>query len=144
MKITRIDYISVFQHLSTPALIMSSDFVMLDVNLAYLRISDRKREDLIGQSVFTAFPDNPGEPGTSGPGRLGDSLRRVVATGEAEAMPVQRYDVETRTGTFEERYWCPVNIPVPDQEGQVALILHVVDEVPELIRKFVAAEAAST
>ncbi len=144
MKTTQIDYISVFQHLPAPAVIMSSDFVMLDINLAYLRISDRKREDLIGQSVFVAFPDNPGEPGTSGPGNLGDSLRRVVATGEAEAMPVQRYDVETSAGTFEERYWCPVNIPVPGPERQVALVLHVVEEVPELIRKFVAAEAAST
>jgi PAS domain-containing protein len=145
MTATQIDYISVFQHLPTPALIMSRDFTMLDMNIAYQRITDRTREDLVGESIFTAFPDNPAEPGTVPQNLLGDSLRRVIETGQPEVMPLQRYDVEAAgaPGTFEERYWCPMNIPLRGPDGEVTVILHVVEEVPELIRKFVEAQAAS-
>ncbi|BFO19544.1 hypothetical protein SHKM778_59320 [Streptomyces sp. KM77-8] len=51
-------------------------------------------------------------------------------------MAVQRYDIETpeHSGLWEERYWSPVNTPVPGPDGRVALIVHRVEEVTELIR----------
>ena len=60
-------------------------------------------------------------------------------------MPLQRYDVEVAgsPGAFHERYWCPVNVPVRSPDGSVKYLLHVVEEVSDLIRKFVEAEAAS-
>jgi PAS domain-containing protein len=145
MTATQIDYRSVFRHLPTPALVMSPDFVIMDMNLAYQQKSSRTREDLIGKDVFIAFPDNPAEPGAAGRDNLEGSLRRVLETGETEIMPLQRYDVEVpgSPGTFLERYWCPVNVPVRGPDGEIAFLLHVVEEVSELIRKFVAAEAAS-
>jgi hypothetical protein len=59
-------------------------------------------------------------------------------------MALQRYDVEAAAnpGDFAERYWCPVNVPVKDAEGRVMLVLHAVEEVSDLIRKFVEAQAA--
>jgi len=144
MTAGQIDYVSVFQHLPTPALIMTCDFVILDVNQAYERITGRRCGDLINKSIFAAFPSNPAEPGISGPVLLRDSLDRVIRTGRAETLPLQRYDVRTPgdRGEYKERYWCPMNIPVTGPDGEVALILHVVEEVPELIRRFVDAEAA--
>lgn len=64
------------------------------------------------------------------------SLRRVAATGEPDTMALQRYDVEypDRPGVWEEPYWSPVNVPVPAPDGTVALLLHRVEEVTELIR----------
>jgi hypothetical protein len=64
------------------------------------------------------------------------SLGRVVATGEPDSMALQRYDVEApdRPGAFDVRYWSPVNAPVHGPDGRVALIVHRVDEVTELIR----------
>ncbi len=145
MTSAQIDYISVFQSLPMPALLLSPDFIMIDLNRAYERISGRSREELIGRPLFDAFPDNPTEPGVTSSGNLGASLRRAVASGQADAMAVLRYDVKApgSSGDFAERYWCPVNVPVHGPGGELDCIIHAVEEVPELIRKFVDAEAAS-
>ena len=102
------------------------------------------RDEVVGRFVFDAFPDNPTEPGVLGPGNLGESLRRVVDTGQPDMMPLQRYDVEVaeQPGTYMERYWCAMNFPVHRPDGEVDYIIHLVEEVPDLIRKFVDAESA--
>jgi hypothetical protein len=140
----QIDYISVFQNLPMPVLLLTTDFTIMDANAAHLCQSGRSREEVVGQSVFEAFPDNPSEPGVFGPSKLGESLRKVVDTGQPDMMPIQRYDVELpqQPGTYMERYWCPMNVPVHRADGGVDYIIHVVEEVPDLIRKFVDAESA--
>jgi serine phosphatase RsbU (regulator of sigma subunit) len=64
------------------------------------------------------------------------SLRRVAETGQAEVMPLQRDYVEDpgRPGARVERYWSMINAPVFGPDGRVALLLHRVEEVTELIR----------
>jgi hypothetical protein len=55
----------------------------------------------------------------------------VVATGSAETMLVQRYDVRLSADAgdaFEERFWLPVNSPVLAECGAVELIVHRVNE----------------
>lgn len=140
-----IDYQSVFDNLPVPVLVLAPDFVIVGANRAYEQISGRSLAELAGRSVFEAFPDNPSEPGATGSTRLGDSLRRAVQTGQRDVMALQRYDVQVpgSPGVFEERYWCPVNVPVVGPDGQVTMLIHVVEEVSDLIRKFVEAEAAS-
>jgi PAS domain-containing protein len=139
-----IDYAAVFQSLPMPVLLLTPDFVMLDCNAAYTRISGRTAGELRGTNVLEAFPDNPTDPGATGTTNLGESLRRCLATAEADTMALQRYDVEVpgSPGEFAERYWCPVNVPVKDAEGSVVLVVHAVEEVSDLIRKFVEAQAA--
>jgi PAS domain-containing protein len=144
MTTDQLDYKSVFQNLPTPVMILSTDFRIIDSNVAHLGLSGRPRDELIGLSVFEAFPDNPAEPGVSGTSNLGESLRRVLDTGRPDTMALQRYDVEIpgKPGTYKERYWCPMNVPVQRPDGDVDYIIHVVEEVPDLIRKFVDAESA--
>ncbi len=145
MSESPIDYLAVFESLPVPLLLLRPDFTMIAANEAYCRISGRSRQELTGQGVLDAFPDNPSEPAASGPQNLGDSLRRVLDTGKPDVMALQRYDVESpgNEGHFEERYWCPVNVPVMAADGSVGLIVHCVEEVSDLIRKFVEAQAAS-
>lgn len=140
----QIDYASVFRNLPTPALVLATDFRIMDANAAHMRLSGKARDEVVGRFVFDAFPDNPEEPGILGPGNLGESLRRVVDTGQPDMMPLQRYDVELpeHPGTYRERYWCTMNVPVHRPDGDVDYIIHVVEEVPDLIRKFVDAESA--
>ncbi|MGR6998302.1 hypothetical protein ACU686_09750 [Yinghuangia aomiensis] len=78
----------------------------------------------------------PLDPAATGARTLEASLRRVVASGERDAMALQRYDVQSRElpGEWEERYWSPVNAPVLDADGRVVLLVHRVEEVTELIR----------
>ncbi|MGW5780081.1 PP2C family protein-serine/threonine phosphatase [Streptomyces sp. NPDC003863] len=130
-----IDYRAVFQALPGAVALLTPSLVYADVNEAYLSLSGRMREQLIGRYLFDVFPDNPHDPSATGTRNLRLSLERVVATGEPDTMAIQRYDVESadRPGQWQERYWSPVNAPVPAPDGTVALLLHRVEEVTELI-----------
>ncbi|WP_329238138.1 SpoIIE family protein phosphatase [Streptomyces sp. NBC_01460] len=136
MKHSGIDYEAVFQALPAAAALLTTDLVYADVNEAYLRASGRTRGQIVGRYMFDVFPDNPNDPAATGTRNLQASLLRVAATGERDAMALQRYDVEDpdRPGRWEKRYWSPVNAPVVDADGRVALVLHRVEEVTELLR----------
>ncbi|WP_324784924.1 SpoIIE family protein phosphatase [Streptomyces sp. H51] len=131
-----IDYAAVFQTLPGMVALLTPDLVYADVNDEYVTLSGRRREDLVGCYLFDVFPDNPNDSSASGTRNLAASLRRVVATGERDAMALQRYDVENpeRPGEWQERYWSTVNAPVLDADGKVVLLVHRVEEVTELIR----------
>ncbi|MFJ6723183.1 PP2C family protein-serine/threonine phosphatase, partial [Streptomyces sp. NPDC091259] len=131
-----IDYTALFAATPSPYLVLGPDLVIVAVNEAYLRATDRTRQDLVGQHVFDAFPDNPGDPDADGVSNLGASLGRVLATGEADTMPVQRYDIPvvSQPGVFEERWWSPVNTPVKGSDGRVTWIIHRVEDVTGFMR----------
>ncbi|MFF9056646.1 PP2C family protein-serine/threonine phosphatase [Streptomyces erythrochromogenes] len=131
-----INYRAVFHSLPGAVALLTPDLVFLDVNEAYLSVSGRSREELVGRRLFDVFPDNPNDPEATGSLNLRASLERVVATGERDTMALQRYDVQDpeRPGVWQERYWSPVNVPVLASDGSVALLVHRVEEVTELIR----------
>ncbi|MET9764778.1 SpoIIE family protein phosphatase [Streptomyces sp. NPDC006372] len=136
MTDSAIDYAAVFQALPGMVALLTPELVYADVNEEFVRVSGRSREQLIGNYLFDVFPDNPNNPAATGMRNLRASLYRVLATGERDAMALQRYDVEDpqRPGEWEERYWSPVNAPLLGPDGKVALIVHRVEEVTELIR----------
>ncbi|HUZ56131.1 MAG TPA: PAS domain-containing protein [Streptosporangiaceae bacterium] len=94
MSEPQVDYVSVFQNLPVPILLLTPDYLIIGANSAYENISGKSRMELIGRSVFEAFPDNPSEPGATGTRNLGESLRRAAETGQRDVMALQRYDVE--------------------------------------------------
>ncbi|MEU6179895.1 PP2C family protein-serine/threonine phosphatase [Streptomyces coeruleorubidus] len=136
MTDSAIDYTAVFQALPGMVALLTPELVYADVNDEFVRVSGRSREQLVGRYLFDVFPDNPNDPASTGMRNLEASLYRVLATGERDAMALQRYDVEDpeRPGEWQERYWSPVNAPLLGPDGKVALILHRVEEVTELIR----------
>ncbi|MEV4946882.1 SpoIIE family protein phosphatase [Streptomyces sp. NPDC053755] len=136
MRTSDIDFEAVFQSLPGAVALLSKELVFVDVNQAYLSLSGRTREQVVGHFLFDVFPDNPGDPAASGVRNLHASLQRVASTGESDTMALQRYDVQDpeRPGEWEERYWSPVNAPVLAPDGAVALLLHRVEEVTEIIR----------
>ncbi|MEV8086949.1 PP2C family protein-serine/threonine phosphatase [Streptomyces nigra] len=131
-----VDYKAVFQALPGMVALLDTDLIYVDANEDFQRLSGRSREQLVGRYIFDVFPDNPDNPAATGMSNVRASLRRVAATGERDAMALQRYDVEDagNPGHWEERYWSPVNAPVVGPDGKVAYILHRVEEVTELIR----------
>ncbi len=130
-----IDYQDVFQALPGAVALLTRDLVYADANEAFLSVSGRSREQLVGRYLFDVFPDNPNDLSANGMRNLQASLERVMATGERDTMALQRYDVEDpeRPGVWHERYWSPVNAPVLAPDGTVALLLHRVEEVTDLI-----------
>ncbi|WP_454315758.1 PP2C family protein-serine/threonine phosphatase [Streptomyces phaeoluteigriseus] len=131
-----LDYAAVFQALPGMVALLTPGLVYADANDEFLRVSGRRRDQVVGRHFSEVFPDNPRDPAASGMRNLEASLRRVMATGQRDAMALQRYDVESpdRPGEWEERYWSPVNAPVRGPDGSVVLLVHRVEEVTELIR----------
>jgi len=131
-----IDYAAVFQCLPGMVALLTPGLVYADANTEFLRMSGRNREQVVGRYLFDVFPDNPNDSAASGMRNLAASLKRVLETGERDAMALQRYDVEdpSRPGEWDERYWSPVNAPVLGPDGKVVLLVHRVEEVTELIK----------
>ncbi|MFF3501852.1 PP2C family protein-serine/threonine phosphatase [Streptomyces sp. NPDC003247] len=136
MREAQIDYAAVFQALPGMVALLTPDLVYADANDDFLRLAGRSREQLLGHYIFDVFPENPNDPAAAGMRETRESMLRVVATGERDTMALLRYDIEDpmRPGRWQEHYWSPINAPVPGPDGQVALIVHRVEEVTELIR----------
>ena len=128
------DYQALFNAAPTATLVLSPRFAIVTANAAYLRAAGRDIAELVGQCVFQAFPDNPGDPLADGVARLRESLERVLASGRPDAMSTQRYDVATTAGAageacYQVRHWNILNSPVLGAAGEVAQIIHTVEEV---------------
>lgn len=130
-----IDYAAVFQALPGAVALLTPELVFADANLAWLRQAGRSRDQVVGRYLFDAFPGSPRDPAASDARHLEASLRAVLANRKID-MDLQRYDVESaqRPGHWEERYWSVVNAPVFAPDGQIALVIHRVEEVTELLR----------
>jgi len=105
------------------------------VNDAYCRATMTKRDEILGRPLFDVFPDNPDDAGADGARNLRASLNRVLKLGLPDAMAVQKYDVRSPEGDFEERHWSPLNIPLADSDGNVRWIIHRVEDVTGLVKR---------
>ena len=136
-----LDHAALFDAAPTPYLVVDPDLVIVEVNRAYCAIVGRERADLLGRYLFEAFPGNPADPDDDGATNLRASLERAHATGLPDTMAVQRYDLEIAgTGEFACRYWIPMNVPVLDQDGRTAFLLHRVEDVSDYMSERAARE----
>ena len=131
----QIDHTAVYQQLPVPVMLLTPEFVIADVNLAFLQTMGRKREELLGRNIFDAFPD-----GLTGVRNTIESLRSVLATGEPDVLEFQKYDVEIpgSPGAFARRYWSAVNGPVFGPGGPVDLIAICPEDVTGRMRRFMS------
>jgi PAS domain S-box-containing protein len=129
---------------ATCLLAATPDATILAVNDAFLKGCGRRREDLLGASVFAVFPADPDDASDTGEHALRASLRRVMATGVADHLPVQRYPIlmEQADGStqYEERFWTAVSAPIYAADGEVLCISHSTTDVTELVRTEAAAK----
>ncbi len=131
------DFRTLFEAIPGLYLVLLPDaprFTIVAVSDAYARATMTKREVIVGMAMFDVFPDNPDDPSATGTRNLRASLERAVATREPDAMAVQKYDIRKPDGSFEERWWSPVNTPVTDGAGAVKYVIHRVEDVTPLTR----------
>ncbi|BCW89221.1 Sensor histidine kinase RcsC [Alphaproteobacteria bacterium SO-S41] len=129
------DFRAIFDATPGPYLILSPDFVIVAMNEARLVATMSKREDMVGRPLFEMFPDNPDDPAADGVANLRASLERVIALKRPDVMAIQKYDIqrpEEEGGGFEVRYWRPVNLPVLGTDGELAYIIHYVEDATSL------------
>jgi PAS domain S-box-containing protein len=133
---------ALFDAAPSPFLVVTPpNYTIIAVNDAYLRATMTERAAVLGRGLFEVFPENPDHPFLEGPPELRASLHRVVAERRSDQMPVVRYDIPRPAalgGGFEERWWSPRNAPVLGPDGEVACIIHHVEDVTARVR----AEAA--
>ncbi len=129
-------YRTLFEASPSRYLILDRDLVIVSVTDSYLEATMTERDQILGRSLFEVFPDNPDLPDATGVANLKRSLGIVLATGKPHKMAVQRYDIRTPDDphTFEVRHWSPVNTPVLDSTGSVALIVHQVEDVAAFVQ----------
>ena len=140
----QIDYSAVYRQLPIPVLLLTPEFAIADVNQASLQATGRTRDELLGRNVFDAYPSNPSDPAATTVRGTIASLRRVLATGEPNAMEFQKSDIEVpgSPGQFARYYWSGVNAPVLGPDGRVALIAIMAEDVTDRLRKFMSALSA--
>ena len=138
------DFKLLFEQSPNPYLILQADgqYTISAVNDSYLTATGTRRNEIIGRGIFDVFPENPDDPLTDNHNSLRRSLERVVREKCKDSMGVQKYDIPRRDGKsgFEVCYWSPINIPVFDQAGEVAFILHHAEDITDFV---LAQEAAA-
>lgn len=117
-----------FESALEPHLVLSPDLRIAGANTAYHQVSQKQPDELKGALIFDAFPDNPDDPTASGVKNISASFQRVLKTGWRDVVPLQRYDVHQRDGSWAIRYWHPTNWAILDDRGSViALVHHVIE-----------------
>ena len=132
---SKIDYEALFHESPNAYLVISSDFVLRDMNEAYLRLVDRSREELVGRHVFEAFPVDPESPDTNQAELLKASLDRVFKDGKADVLAVIRYPIPISTVEgqgFRDEFWSVSNHPLRDRDGHIPFVFQNVENVTEL------------
>jgi signal transduction histidine kinase/ActR/RegA family two-component response regulator len=132
------DFRALFEGAPGLYLVLSPDLRIVAASDAYLQATMTTREGIVGRGMFDVFPDNPADVGATGVRNLRASLGRVLATGQPDSMAVQKYDVRRPTeegGAFEERHWSPVNTPILGPDGEIAYIVHRVEDVTAFVRR---------
>jgi signal transduction histidine kinase len=129
------DFEAFFEALPAPCIVFAADdprYTIVAVNDAYLRATSSVRygaRGLLGRPLFQTFPDPLYDPAAAETANMRISLHRVMRHRAPDRMSVQRFRSRRPDGTEEERLWSPVNAPVLGEDGEVAFIVHHVEDV---------------
>jgi len=135
-SIMPVDFHSLFNAVPGCFLVLAPDYPLFTILAAtndYLRVTKTKRSEIIGRPLFEIFSDNPDDPATQATQNTCASLMRAIELRVPDLMPVQRHDIRSDGGGFEERYWSPVNSPVLAENGEVDYLIHQVENVTESV-----------
>ncbi len=131
------DFQALFQSAPGLYIVLTPGLKIAAVSDAYCRATMRNRDQILGRGIFDVFPDDPENSSAPGVGNLRDSLERVVELRRQDAMAIQKYVIRrpaSEGGGFDERYWSPLNTPVLDANGNLAWIIHEVEDATKLMQ----------
>lgn len=136
------DYRVLFEAMPGLYLVLAKDLRVVAASDAYLAATMTRREEILGKPMWEIFPDNPDDPSVEGSKHVRESQQRVLATRRTDTMAVQKYDIPRPDGSYDVRYWSPMHVPILDDAGEIAYVIHRVEDVTEFINlKQQAAEA---
>jgi PAS domain S-box-containing protein len=128
------DFQKVFEVAPGAQLLLRPDLTIYAVNDAYLKATMTRRDDLLGRDVLELFPVD-GEVDNQADARA--SLQYVLREKRSHQLSALRYAIPRpaeQGGGVEDRFWSTLNTPVLGDDGEVALILHSVEDVTKLMQ----------
>ena len=112
-------------------LLLDRDMVIQDANAAFLKLTARSLDDIVGCKIHEAFAADPQAPEATHVEELLESLARVLHTKAVNTLPVIRYPIAVNNGdavAYQDRYWSATHTPLLDEQGEIIAILqHIVD-----------------
>lgn len=129
------DFKKLFEAAPGLYLVLTPQLQIVGASDAYLQATLTRREEIMERQLFDVFPDNPDDIAATGVSNLRDSLDYVIKNKQPHTMAVQKYDIRRPDGRFEERYWSPLNKPVLNDQGDLLLIIHRVEDVTEFVKR---------
>jgi len=136
---------SLFRLSPNAYVLLAPDLAILDANDAYLRLTGRRREEILGQRLHEAFAVDPQQPDAVNVAELLESFERVLERRVPDTIPVIRYSISRQTErgpVFEDRYWSATHTPLLDDDGRVSAILQHTSDITELYGMQAARAAA--
>ncbi|MEP9366403.1 PAS domain-containing protein [Xanthobacter sp. VNH20] len=136
------DLAALFNAVPNPYVVLTPAFVIVGMNEAYLRVTMRRREDILGLSMFEAFPTDPASPSNQ---MLRASLERVIRNKTRDDLPFIPYPIQRPDGVMEMRYWSATHTPLFGSDGSVRHVVQHTVDVTELhnLRLSLGATASS-
>jgi PAS domain S-box-containing protein len=132
LRLKTIDFEALFSASPNPYVLLDLSLGIVGMNDAYLEVTMRKREDLLGRNMFEAFPS---DPDSSSYRQLRGSLEKVIREKVADYLPLIEYAIPLPNGQgFEERYWSATHTPLFNHNGEMTFILQHTVDVTELHR----------
>ncbi|MBY8878613.1 SpoIIE family protein phosphatase [Streptomyces sp. PLK6-54] len=140
------DYAALFAAVPVACLVLDRRLRIVAVNEAYLAVTGRDREELIGRAFFDAYPSDPDDLSANGAHTQRRSLEAAFASGEPSLLMLHRFAIPRAdaSGQFESRWWNVVNQPVTGRSGRVELVIHKVEDVTAFVDSVRRTEPAET
>ncbi|MGX1690773.1 sensor histidine kinase [Brevundimonas naejangsanensis] len=133
-----IDLVAAFDASPNPYMLLDRDLRFAGMNQAYLDVTLRRREELIGVHVMDVFGAAPQGPSHDASQRLETSFKKVLETGEADHLALLHYPIRTRSphgeAVFDDRYWSCTHTPIKNDHDEVTHILQHTSDVTELVK----------
>ena len=133
-NIIQMDFQKIFSLIPEPIVVFTPDFEILAATDAYLQVTMRSREELIGRHLLKSFPDNPNAEESRNEKLIRQSLENVLRTKKVDYLDVLRYDIprpEAMGGGFDIRYWEASHTPLLNETGEVEAIVQRTSDVTE-------------
>ncbi|GLS87095.1 ATPase [Cypionkella aquatica] len=124
-----IDLDAIYAASPSPHVLLDRDLRIVWANDAYLAVTDRSRERLIGRIMTEEFP---APPDSIADRMLRGSFQRVLDSGKADHLPLIPYPIVAADGTETARYWSATHTPVLDETGAVQYLLQNTNDVTPL------------
>lgn len=126
-----LDLEAVFAEVSSPYVLLDRDLRMVWANSAYLNVTGRSKEQVIGRVMTEEFP---AEPDSASDQMLRHSIARAFQTGETDHLPLIPYPIAEADGTLRTRYWSASHAPIRDKSGKVVYVLQNTNDVTDLYK----------